>query len=439
MAVGGTGAYYATRYSGSAPQSGWLALQQATALVGTDLEPVPGATVLVRDGQIVEIGAGVDVPDGAQIVDVSGATVLPGLIDMHTHLGFPDIDPGEEFGLGDYPGYLWDLARYLPDVRRTLLEHGVTTIRALGDERDLVLEMRDRIARGELEGPQMFCAGPVLTTPGGHPIATFGIPADSDAIRLPGSPEDARRIVTELAEADDVVDLIKIIHERGFADDPFDPHEAHVLRAIVETAHDYGLPVTAHCGATVDIQSALDAGVDGIEHLYLRDAVSTQAETRETIALEWPEGMLAQMVDGDVTLDPTLIAVVERNAAQDPDMIPSRDRIRERLVEAQQAGVRIIAGSDAAVPGIPFGAGLIEEIESISAAGLGEHEALKAATTHAAQALRSDQVGVLEAGRTADILVLAGDPLTDIGALRQVRSVYRDGRLVVDEDIRRNA
>lgn len=432
VAIGGTATYYATRFSGSTPQTGWLALQHATALVGEDLEPVPDATVLVRDGRIVQAGAGLDVPDGAQVVDISGATVLPGLIDMHNHLSFPDIDPGEEFGLGDYPGYLWDLARYLPHVRRTLLEHGVTTIRTLGDERDLVLEMRDRIAGGELEGPRMFCAGPVLTTPGGHPIATFGVPPESDGIRLPDSPEDARRIVTELAEAEDAVDLIKVIHERGFADDPFDPHQPEVLQAIVQAAHDHGLPVTAHCGATVDMQSALDAGVDGIEHLYLRDATSTQTETRQTNALEWPEGMLAQMVDGDVTLDPTLIVVVERNAAQDPGLAPSRDRIRERLFEAHQAGVRIVAGSDAAIPGIPFGAGLIEEIEYLAGAGLGEHAALQAATAHAAQALGSDQVGVLESGRAADLLVVEGDPLRDLGALHRVRSVYRDGRLVVD-------
>src|SRR5699024_1839830 len=93
VAVGGGAAYYATRFPGGEPHSGWLALRGVTALAGEDLEPVADAIVLVRDGRIVDVGSRLEIPEGAQILDAPGATVLPGLIDMHTHLSFPPIDP----------------------------------------------------------------------------------------------------------------------------------------------------------------------------------------------------------------------------------------------------------------------------------------------------------------------------------------------------------
>src|SRR5699024_1828979 len=123
------------------------------------------ATVLIEDGRILEAAPGVEVPADATVLDLPGTTVLPGLIDMHTHLAYPSIEPGEDFGAGDMPGYLWDYVRSFPQARRQLLEHGVTAVRSLGDELDWVLELRRAIADGELEGPRIFCAGPVLTTP----------------------------------------------------------------------------------------------------------------------------------------------------------------------------------------------------------------------------------------------------------------------------------
>ncbi|HLS15019.1 MAG TPA: amidohydrolase family protein [Beutenbergiaceae bacterium] len=433
VVAGGATAYYTTRFPGGEAHSGWLALRGITALTGPDLQPVTDAIVLVQDGQIVDVGSRLEIPEGAQILDAPGATVLPGLIDMHTHLSFPPIDADEEFGLSDLPGYYWDLARYLPGGRRDFLAHGVTSVRSLGDELTWVRELRAGIDDGTLEGPRVFFAGPTLTTPGGHPISTFDVPADSDGIRLPGSPEEAEAIVAQLCEADQPVDVIKVIQESSTPDQPLTPHEPEVLAAIGRAAHQRGVPVTAHCGTVTDLSQAVEAGFDGIEHLSLRDPSAPWDQINQTAATGWPEGVLDQMVAGGMTLDPTLLVELGDPDDQPPERAEMAERVYARLLEAHEAGVALIAGSDAAVPGMDFGSGLVREVAALAAAGLPNRVALGAATTQAAAALGSERIGVLEPGRAADLLVLDGDPLTDLGALQHVMGVLREGRIVAGE------
>lgn len=431
LAAGTAGTYFATLYRGEQPQTGLLALRRATVLLGETLEPVVGATILIEDGHILEVGDDVEVPERAAVLDLSGTTVLPGLIDMHTHLAYPDIDPGEDFGAGDMPGYLWDYLRSFPQMRRQLLDHGVTSVRSLGDELGWVLELRAAIATGELEGPRIFCAGPVLTTPGGHPIATHPPDADSDAVRIPRTAGEAEAIVAELVDREDSVDVIKVVHEAGLADLRLDPHPPAVLAAIVEAAHARDVPVTVHCNAIEDLTEVLEAGADGIEHLTLRTREDSTDTFLEAAGAPWPTGMLEQMAEADVVLDPTLVVEAARRAQDEPDAIPFRDRIFERVREAHEAGVAVVAGSDAAVPGLSFGASLIEEIEAIGACGLPARAALQAATVQAAAALGSSDIGVIAPGRAADLVAVDGDPLSDLSALRRISAVLREGRVVV--------
>lgn len=195
LAVAGLGlAWWTTLYRPSPPQRGHLALAGATVLVGPELRPLPDATVLVRDGEIVAVGRDgeVEVPADAQVHRLPGHTVLPGLIDMHVHLGSPEREAGEGIGLLDWPGLIADALRYVPGNRHALLAHGVTGVRSLGDEHAWILEMRRMLAAGELEGPRVFAAGSIFTTRGGHPVATFGIDPGSDLVRLPRSPAQAR-------------------------------------------------------------------------------------------------------------------------------------------------------------------------------------------------------------------------------------------------------
>lgn len=412
-----------TRDTPGQPQTGDLALVGATVLVGPDLEPRGATTVLVRDGVIVAVGdeSEVDVPPGATVVDLGGRTLLPGLIDLHAHLGSPQLDADEEPGPGVYARLLLDHLRDVPGVRRAHLDHGVTTVRSLGDDHAWVTGLRRMLRDGELEGPRVVAAGPVFTTPGGHPVATIGVAPDSDGVRLPATPAAARDAVRALATGDGV-DVVKIVQERGSEERPLEPHTPEVLAAIVAEAHEHDLPVAAHWGTMDDLDDLVTAGVDDLQHLEARGVLDG-----------WPPGTLERLVDADVPLAPTL-AVTEA-ATRRPGSPLTEDhhrRLRERVGELHAAGVRVVVGSDAGMPGVPFGAGLHRELELLVASGLTPQEALRGATSEAARVLRVEGIGAIEPGRAADLVAVDGDPLDDIGAVRDVAMVWRDGRLVVD-------
>ncbi|MFE9242843.1 amidohydrolase family protein [Nocardiopsis sp. NPDC006938] len=415
--AGAVGHYLGTLYRPrEEPQRGVLALTGATVLVGEDLEPRQDTTVLVTDGVITGITDGGDpLPSDARTVDLSGHTLMPGLIDLHVHLGFPQQEPEDEPGLTDMPRVVYQMARYAPSARRALLEHGVTTVRDLGSDHAWITQMRRMLRDGELEGPRLYTAGPLFTTPGGHPVVTFGVEAGSGTVELPSTPEEARAAVRRLATGDEPVDLVKVVQERGDAGHlELDPIPAEVLTAVVAEAHGHGLTVTAHWGSEADLAEALAAGVDGLEHLEARGVLDG-----------WPEELLTALVERDIPVTPTL-AVTEVAASPEQHRL-----IRERLAELHSAGGRIVAGSDAAVPGVRFGDGLHRELELLAESGLGADGALRAATSGAARVLGTDRIGAIEVGRAADLLVLGADPLTDITRVRDVVGVYRDGREVV--------
>jgi enamidase len=140
-------------------------------LIGDDLEPVRDATVLVADDVIIKAGTSstVDIPSDANVIDVTDLTVMPGLIDLHVHMGSPALDAHQAPGLSNLPQMLLDTVRYAPGHRRAALEHGVTTVRNLGDEHFWITELRRQIDDGALEGPRVFASGPLFTTAGGHP------------------------------------------------------------------------------------------------------------------------------------------------------------------------------------------------------------------------------------------------------------------------------
>lgn len=419
--VGGMVFYEVTSYRPGPAQRGDLALVGATVLAGDELEPIPDGVVLVRDGTIVEVGPSgvVQVPPGATVLDAAGYTVLPGLIDLHVHLGSPELDARQEPGLTDLPGMFLDAARFAPGHRRAALDHGVTTVRNLGDEHDWITDLRRQVAGGELEGPRVFASGPLFTAAGGHPIATFGADPESDFVRVPATPDQARRMVGELASGDDRVDVVKVVHERGSPDRPLQPLRADVLDAVVSEAHAHGLRVTAHWGTFDDLEELLAAGIDGLEHLDSRDLVDG-----------WRPDLLAELVDRELPVTATL-AIAE--AALPPQLMPEvLAALQQRVGEFHAAGGRVVVGSDAARPGVRFGAGVHRELELLVDSGLTPQAALRAATVAAAQVLAADRIGVIAPGHAADLVAVAGDPAADIRAIREVVLTFRDGRLVVD-------
>ncbi len=250
LTAGGIAYYYATLYTVDEAQEGYLALTGATVLAGEGLDPRHSTTILIRDGRIVEVGddGDVEVPSRAKVLDLSGYTLMPGLIDLHVHMG-PSDPVFEEEGVGGILAtskLVIDWARFYPGTRRAFLENGVTTVRDLGNEYVWIMELRRQLQDGSLEGPRLFAAGPIFTTQGGHPVATFGVDPASDSVRLPSTPEDARRAVREVASGENRVDLIKVVQERGGPGRSLEPIAPAVLDAIVAEAHEHDLPVTAH-------------------------------------------------------------------------------------------------------------------------------------------------------------------------------------------------
>lgn len=407
----------ATLYTPTPPQEGYLTLTGAKILSGEELEPQSSATLVIQDGIIIELGKDgeVELPPQSEIVDLSGYTVIPGLIDLHVHLATPDLKAGQQMGMLQMPGFFLDIMRLVPDKRRSFLNHGVTTIRDLGSEYEWIMDFRQQIRNGELEGPRLFVAGPMFTTEGGHPVVTIGVETTSDAVRLPSTPDEAHRMVRELAQGNRRVDVIKVIQDRGRDNFQMEPIPPDVLKAIVVEAHNQGLTVTAHWGTLEDLKDVPSAGVDELQHLEPRGVIEG-----------WPEDQLKLLVERGVPISPTLAAT---EVVLPPEIT---QQLRERVREYYAAGGRVAAGSNAGMPGVPAGSGVHREIELLVKSGLPPQDALKAATSTAADVLHSSKIGAIEPGRTADLVVLNGDPIQDIQAIHNVVMVFRDGRLVVD-------
>lgn len=409
--------YFATFYPAEATQEGSLALIGATVLAGEEMEPRTNTTVLLRDGTIVNVGddGSLDIPYGTKILDLEGYTLMPGLIDMHVHIGSSMQKSMEEGNMLAMLTLVFDYMRYLPGTRRAFLENGVTTVRDLGNEHGTIMELRSELNNGRLEGPHLFAAGPIFTTTGGHPVATFSIDPASDSVRLPVTPEEARKMVLNLSAGDDHVDLIKIVQDRGKTNRSLQPIAPDVLDAIVNEAHRQDLFVTAHRGTREDLQDVLAAGVDGLEQMEPRAVLDG-----------WPEGVLDVLVERNIPVTPTL-AVTD---AVLPEEISRQ--LRQRVGEFHTAGGRIVVGSDAPINGVLFGEGVHRELELLVESRLTPRDALRAATSESASVLGTDQIGAIEPGRRADLVVVKGNPHEDIRATRNVIMVFRDGRIVVD-------
>ncbi|WP_202800435.1 amidohydrolase family protein [Alkalibacillus haloalkaliphilus] len=373
--------------------------------------------MLIQDGIIIDVGRDdeVDIPASATVMDLNGHTLMPGLIDLHVHLGMKEMELGQELGPFGIIGLVSDFIRFTPDKRKSLLEHGITTVRSVGDEHEWIMEFRQLIQDGELEGPRLFTSGSLFTTLEGHPIATIGTDPDSEVVLFPDTPKEARDNVQEMVSGDEGVDLIKVVQERGLSEYPLEPIATDVLQAIVTEANIHNIPVTGHWGALKDLEELIEAGVDGLEHLG-----------RGVVLNGWPEELLETIIEGDMLLTPTL-TVETINAEPEYQQL-----LLERAEEFHLADGQFVVGTDAGMPGVFFGPSMYQELELLVKSGLSPQEALQAATSRAADALQSDEIGVIEPGRAADLIVIDGHPLQQIEDVQNVSKVFRDGRLVVE-------
>jgi imidazolonepropionase-like amidohydrolase len=392
---------------------------------GSSVSLREGVGVLVRGGSIVEVGPDLPVPEGATVVDLSRYTVVPGLIDAHTHI---TLHPGS---------YDDQILRETPELRaihatvsaRVTLEAGITTIRDLGNEGAGLADvaLRDAVARGLVPGPRILAAIQPVTATG-----AYGLVGYTPYARLPpisreaDGPADVRRQVRTLVR--EGADVIKVYMEsfekRQTASDVLSGARTYTdeeLRALVDEAHAAGLKVAAHTYSDESARRAVDAAVDSIEHgLYLTEAT------------------FRRMAERGIAYVPTLLVYeLWRDGKIFPGSSPeTREKLRrtvERHTESFRAALRtpvsVVMGSDTfELPGTNA-----EEIVAMARAGMSPAEALRSATSRAAGLLGlAGRAGVVQKGAAADLVALQGDPLKDIATITRPVLVMKGGTVVVD-------
>ena len=435
-------------------------IQNVRIFVGNG-KVIESGAVLVRNGKIAEVYEG-NFPDAKSLnalpLDAAGKTVLPGLIDVHVHLGASG-------------GFYDDMSKFNPrqSAERELASYlycGVTAVRSLGDALDMMLELRRPFASGEKLGTELFFAGPLFTTEGGHgtEYAKY-LPEMQRAaflpqfVRLPKTQEEARKQVDELAAQH--VDVIKGILEAGVPAYSFNRMNLDVLRAVVDEAHAKDLPVAIHTGDSKDVADAVSLGANSVEHGSFRDEIpdATIAEMKaKGIAFD-PTLSVAeaftQFARGDTTLlkrslvqqtTPKDLLTGTEHAASSDKFAGMREGLRHypmsvdignnNLLKAWHAGVMLVTGSDAGNFLVMHGPTVQHELELWVAAGIPTDVALQAATWNAARLLRADQrIGTIEKGKEASLLVVDGNPLQDIHALSSISNVFFKGERVIRSEL----
>lgn len=429
-------------------------------------------SVLVRDGKIERIFPDQS-PDAdtlkADLVEAAGKTLLPGLIDTHVHLGAPG-------GYMDYskldPKEMQDAAKPVAREMAAYLYSGVTGVRSVGDWIDTVETVRQTLESGEKAGAELFYAGPMFTTEGGHGTEYFrGMPkeirerAEAQMLRLPKTRGEARQQVQDLKKRG--VHAVKAILEAGFPGRPFNRLDTDIYMAIAQECRTQGLPLATHTGNLRDIENAISAGSSSIEHGAFAEII--------------PDDMLARMREKGVAFAPTMTVydalaaasqgkteMFDRSLVQqvgpmellrtskqwiqsgrNGDMTSLAPHLRmgvenaaKNTLNAYKAGVKLVTGSDAGNPGVIHGPTVHRELQLWVAAGVPAGAALQGATATAAALLGAGKrMGLIQKGYEATLLLVDGNPLQDISSTERISMVLFKGervnRAVLFEDDRK--
>jgi imidazolonepropionase-like amidohydrolase len=412
------------------PKRDELVVIHAGVLIdGSSREPRRDQAIVVRGNRIEKVGgwSSAAPPAGARTIDLSRATVLPGLVDAHTHIFLQGEDPAE----GGYDiqllkhGLAFRAARASVSARRAL-EQGFTTIRDVETEGAGYgdVGIKEAIEKGYIPGPRMFVVTRAISTTGGYPLEDYAPEVEvPKGVQIVDGPVEARKAARE--QLDHGADWIKVyMTHRSWLDRQGNLVSQPTLtldeiRAITDETHGWGKKVACHAYGGVGLHRAIDGGCDSIEH-----------------GLDLDDATVAQMVRQGTWLVPTMSVYYDHWA---PEGTPEGQRDRKRaavhgpsLQRAYKAGVKIAFGTD--VGGFSWSEPIAQEFPRMVEFGMTPAAAIQAATSKAAELLgMAGEIGVVAPGAYADIVAVDGDPLRDVKVLQSVVFVMKDGKVYRNE------
>ncbi|MCE2472842.1 MAG: amidohydrolase family protein [Anaerolineae bacterium] len=395
-------------------------LTGATLIDGNGGEPIANSAVYVKGERIAWVGSAADLPTEAQDaeqIDVSGTWLMPGLIDAHIHICYN----GSESVFALLEKHRDELVLEAVDICKRTLSHGVTAIRDVGGEQFIEMSLRNAINRGFIEGPRMKLSGRVISMTGGH--AHF-IAREADG------PDEMRKAAREQIKAG--ADLVKLMATGGTATPGQDIHASQLtvaeISAVTEVAHMMGRKVAAHCHGTGGIRNCMLGGVDTIEHgTYLDD------ETADMM-VENGAALVLTLGAGNPDLESYPLSPVQQADAErrKPMIEQGVKQIRQTIALARAKGIFLGIGTDAGGnPLAPHNYSMARELELLVDNDLTALEAISIGTRNNAEILdMADDIGTVEAGKYADLLLTNADPLVDIRNLRDIAAVVKGGKKV---------
>lgn len=391
-------------------------IKAARVIDGQGEAPLTDQAIVIQDGRIQDIKAWDDEPIAlwlreATVFDVGDATLLPGFIDAHLHLVFdaakgPELDPEES--------QQFILLRAAGNAQAAL-QAGVTTVCDCGAPNEIIFSLRDAIESGAIQGPRIVASGATITTEGGHG-AEHGIG------RIASGVGEVRHAVAEQVEAG--ADFIKVMATAGGGGAPdHSQYNLAELTAIKEEADRLGVRVAAHAHGTTGIQSCVEVGIQRIEHCSLMTPQGSvfDPEIADEIGRKGIYVCLTNVID---------YRQVQRRDGSEEGLAP-RTQLNVTWRRLYEHGVKLVASSDAGVTDIQCDDyALIQEL-MVTELGLSPMQAIMASTKVAAEALGlGEEIGTLQVGKSADLVVVSGNPLDDITTLRQMRLVMRGGKVI---------
>jgi imidazolonepropionase-like amidohydrolase len=392
---------------------------------------LPDRVIQVEGERIKAVGSilEIPIPSGAEVIDLSKATVLPGLIDAHTHLGGRADRYDEIYKFKDTPNHSAFAA--VLNAKKTL-EAGFTTVRDVGSRPFLAVDLRDSIDEGFLVGPRIVASGPGISITGGHgdlnkfaPQVRVTMFPDEQDFKIADGIDQVRHVVR--AQIKHGVDVIKVNASGGVlsrGDSPGAPqYSVEELRVLVEEAHAAGRKVAAHAHGAQGIKNAVIAGVDSIEHGSLIDDEGIK------LMLERGTWLVADIYNDDYLLGKAVEFKLPQESIDKEKAIGQLQR--DNFAKAVKAGVKVAYGTDAGV--YPHGDNG-KQFYYMVKYGLTPARAIRSATSDAAELLgKSQSVGKVVPGMYADLIAVAKDPIANIKALESVGFVMKGGSVVKNE------